>query len=419
MTQTAVATPPALEVGAQAQQDVPLTPSPTTAPKPYAPSRASQFHFEAGGPVSDANLKNYFVEMTCAIDGKEVGTMSFELWGDDAPRTARNFLRYCDEGFYDGLTFHRILRDFMLQGGDPKGTGQGDGPHGQIQAEFSDAPERAHQYGVLSMARGQSPNSASSQFFLICDDQPSVWNLDNQYASFGRMTSGAAILEILANTPTRSNGREKADPLKRVTMTSVVVKEGVAPQKGETMARVMPELPAGEVEQVTVQHILISFKDAIPGPTRSKEEAKQLADTVFARVQAGENFDALLREYTDDNMRPGDTRPGTYLILNHGRRDIASDRLMFDLNKQIQDYQKELQAEMQAQKMTMEAARAAFSVKRDELAGKIPETMATQRDRLVPAFGDVGFSLQVGEVGLAPHQEKSSPFGWHIIKRLN
>ena len=103
-------------------------------------------------------------------------------------------------GFYDGLTFHRIIRSFMVQGGDPTGTGMGNGPYGTILAEFSDAPERAHGYGVLSMARmGNDENSASCQFFICCDEGPSVWGLDGNYASFGGVTSGLAALEALAS----------------------------------------------------------------------------------------------------------------------------------------------------------------------------------------------------------------------------
>ena len=90
--------------------------------EPWTPKREPKFNFEPGGPIADDALANYWVEMSCTVGGEDVGKMSFEFWPEKAPITVRNFLRYCDEGFYDSLGFHRVVRDFMIQGGDRKST---------------------------------------------------------------------------------------------------------------------------------------------------------------------------------------------------------------------------------------------------------------------------------------------------------
>jgi len=144
------------------------------------------------------------VQLDVEIGGQPAGTMILEFWPDAAPNTVRNFLRYVAEGFYDGLTFHRVIPGFMIQGGDPRGNGSGSGPHGMIPGEFSKRPEHAHVRGVISMARGVDPNSASCQFF-ICHGSPR--HLDGQYAAFGRLVSGYDVLDAVALTPTEQANR--------------------------------------------------------------------------------------------------------------------------------------------------------------------------------------------------------------------
>jgi len=145
--------------------------------------------FEEGKPVN--------VTITMA-DG---GVMKLELYHDKAPKTVENFVKLAKEGFYDGLTFHRIISGFMIQGGDPEGTGFG-GSDETIPGEFAmngfaqnDIP---HVRGAISMARSQNPNSASSQFFIVHADANF---LDGQYAAFGMLTEGFEVLDALAATP--------------------------------------------------------------------------------------------------------------------------------------------------------------------------------------------------------------------------
>lgn len=141
------------------------------------------------------------------ITVRDYGTMKLELYGDDAPLTVENFLKLAREGFYDGLTFHRIIDGFMIQGGDPTGTGLG-GSDARIKGEFSrngvDNPI-SHKEGVISMARSSDPNSASSQFFITVADASF---LDGQYAAFGKVTDGYDVARLVARDarPVDGNG---------------------------------------------------------------------------------------------------------------------------------------------------------------------------------------------------------------------
>ena len=141
------------------------------------------------------------------IDIADYGTVSVELDGDTAPITVQNFMDLANAGFYDGLTFHRIIDGFMIQGGDPNGNGTG-GSGNNIAGEFEAngyTNNIAHVKGVISMARAQDPDSARSQFFIMVADAP---HLDGQYAAFGHVTSGQDIVDKIAADaqPLDSNG---------------------------------------------------------------------------------------------------------------------------------------------------------------------------------------------------------------------
>ena len=124
------------------------------------------------------------------------GTIVVDLFADRAPVTVNNFVFLAKDGFFDGLVFHRVIPDFMVQGGDPKGTGTG-GPGYSIPAEFNDRP---HKEGVLSMARAQDPNSGGSQFF-VCLDYARTKMLDHNYTVFGTVTDGMNAVNDIAHTP--------------------------------------------------------------------------------------------------------------------------------------------------------------------------------------------------------------------------
>ena len=138
---------------------------------------------------------------------KDFGTVKVELDGDKAPITVQNFMDLANAGFYDGLTFHRIMEGFMIQGGDPNGDGTG-GSEKTIKGEFSANGvnnDISHKKGVISMARAQDPDSASSQFFIVQEDSEF---LDGQYAAFGHVTEGMEFVDIIAKEakPVDDNG---------------------------------------------------------------------------------------------------------------------------------------------------------------------------------------------------------------------
>ena len=138
---------------------------------------------------------------------KDYGTVKIELYGDQAPLTVENFVNLCNKGFYDGLTFHRYVKDFVLQGGDPEGTGLG-GCESSIKGEFSANGVKntiKHKRGVISMARNQFDyDSASSQFF-ICLKSTYASDLDGQYAAFGKITEGLDVIDKICSTVPESN----------------------------------------------------------------------------------------------------------------------------------------------------------------------------------------------------------------------
>jgi peptidyl-prolyl cis-trans isomerase B (cyclophilin B) len=153
------------------------------------------------------------------------GEMVAEFWSDVAPNTVENFKKLAKSGFYDGTAFHRIIKGFMAQGGDPLtkdpskeamwGTGD---PGYKIKAEFN---AKKHERGVLSMARSSDPDSAGSQFFICFGP---VSQLDNKYTAFGKIIKGDAVLDKLANVPvTRSSGGENSKPVNRVALESVKI----------------------------------------------------------------------------------------------------------------------------------------------------------------------------------------------------
>ncbi|MBQ9469138.1 MAG: peptidylprolyl isomerase [Clostridia bacterium] len=144
------------------------------------------------------------------IEMENGGVIEIELCPEAAPVTAANFEKLVKEGFYDGLIFHRVIPGFMIQGGDPTGTGMG-GSKTRIKGEFRangiNNPLK-HTRGVISMARSSDPDSASSQFFIMHKDAP---HLDGQYAAFGRVVRGMEVVDAIAETPTDRMDRPRVE----------------------------------------------------------------------------------------------------------------------------------------------------------------------------------------------------------------
>ncbi len=163
------------------------------------------------------------------IKVKDFGTIEAELYPDKAPNTVNNFIELANSGFYDGLTFHRVVKGFMNQGGDPKGDGTG-GPEYSIKGEFSgngyEVNDLKHTTGVLSMARANKPDSAGSQFFIMAADSPS---LDGQYAAFGKVISGLDVVGAINNAEVEKN---KSTGEKSTPVTPIVIEEIKVDTKG-------------------------------------------------------------------------------------------------------------------------------------------------------------------------------------------
>ncbi|KAB7671176.1 peptidylprolyl isomerase [Bacillus sp. B1-b2] len=172
---------------------------------------------------SESNASNSTVTSSSdnpivTITMEDEAKIEIELFPSVAPNTVNNFITLVQDGFYDGLTFHRVIPDFMIQGGDPNGDGTGD-PGYSIEGEFSGngvENNLKHERGVLSMARSQMPDSAGSQFFIMVADAP---HLDGEYASFGKVVSGMDVVDKIVSVE-----RDSADkPVTEVKMKEVTV----------------------------------------------------------------------------------------------------------------------------------------------------------------------------------------------------
>jgi peptidyl-prolyl cis-trans isomerase B (cyclophilin B) len=153
---------------------------------------------------------------------KDYGDIAIELYPEKAPNTVRNFVHLARQGFYDGLTFHRVIEGFMIQGGDPQGIGTG-GPGYAIKGEFASngfkKNDLKHVRGAVSMARSMYKDSAGSQFFIVQEDQP---GLDGDYAAFGQVTGGMDVVDAIAGVKT--DGSDK--PRTPVVIEKVTVDAG-------------------------------------------------------------------------------------------------------------------------------------------------------------------------------------------------
>ena len=172
---------------------------------------------EAEKQASENNEKNH---PTATITVKDYGVIVVELYQDVAPNTVANFVSLAKSGFYNGLTFHRVIEGFMIQGGDPDGNGTG-GPGYSIKGEFSSngfENNLSHEPGVISMARSSAPDSAGSQFFICTSD---CRGLDGEYAAFGKVTSGLDVAYEIAKQGNNYN----STPAKPIIIESIVVDE--------------------------------------------------------------------------------------------------------------------------------------------------------------------------------------------------
>jgi peptidyl-prolyl cis-trans isomerase B (cyclophilin B) len=169
------------------------------------------------------------VNTEVAVIKTTLGEMVLEFWPEVAPNTVENFKKLAREGFYDGTCFHRIIKDFMIQGGDPNtkdpskealwGTGD---PGYKIKAEFNN---KLHERGVISMARSNDPDSAGCQFFIChgAASSPGMQYLNGKYTGFGKLLKGDDVLDKIANVPCTLQGREVSKPTQRINVESIKI----------------------------------------------------------------------------------------------------------------------------------------------------------------------------------------------------
>ena len=166
--------------------------------------------------------------VTITMDNGDV--MKAELYPEVAPNTVNNFISLVKKGFYDGLVFHRVIRGFMIQGGDPQGTGMG-GPGYSIKGEFASngfKNDLKHTRGVLSMARSMRPDSAGSQFFIMHQNAP---HLDGDYAAFGKLIEGEDVLDKIAGVDTDYSDRPRKPQVMKTVTVETFGEEYPEPEK--------------------------------------------------------------------------------------------------------------------------------------------------------------------------------------------
>ena len=192
----------------------------TTAEETSASDETSEEASDTADTAEDEELLTGTHHVT--IDVQDYGTISLELDADTAPISVTNFINLANEGFYDGLTFHRIISGFMIQGGDPNGSGTG-GSDKTIKGEFSAngvENDISHVRGTISMARANNPDSGSSQFFIVHEDSTF---LDGQYAAFGHVTDGMDVVDAICEAVPVQDNNGTVAAADQPVITSVTV----------------------------------------------------------------------------------------------------------------------------------------------------------------------------------------------------
>lgn len=229
------------------------------------------------------------------IDVEDFGYIVVELYPDIAPETVKNFQKLVDDGFYDGLIFHRVIKNFMIQGGDPKGTGMG-GSDEKIRGEFSSngfENNLAHKRGILSMARrGDDPNSASSQFFICQKDYPS---LDGEYAAFGEVVYGMETVDAIADVRTNQNDKPYTDVVIH-TMKFVTPTEETNPAKvlNEPEVEELLTLEDFTSSETATNYVLIDVQDYGKIVVKLDPDTAPITVANFQKLVGEEFYDGLI-----------------------------------------------------------------------------------------------------------------------------
>lgn len=176
-----------------------------------------------------------------------------------------------------------------------------------------------------------------------------------------------------------------------------------------------------DIDRIEIQHILVSFDETPVQAKRSKDEAEKLATQLLERARTENDFTALVREFSDDPIREDDQNPGVYKLVNHGINGEDFGAFVTGVNGEAEAMQVELTTKIEEGEISQDDAESQMNTFIEGLRARAEEKQATiehPRAAMVPAFGDVGFALEVGAVEVAVYHSDDSPFGWHIIKRL-
>lgn len=177
-----------------------------------------------------------------------------------------------------------------------------------------------------------------------------------------------------------------------------------------------------EPERITIQHVLVSFKETPVQADRSREDAEALAAELLEQARGGADFAELVREHSDDPVQPDDPEPGVYRLINHGVEGLDFSQMISQLNTRAAEREETLRKAIEAGELAVDDAEAQMEAFIEELrdqAATAQRELPHPRGAMVAAFGDVGFALQPGEVGVAAYDAEASPFGWHVIRRID
>ena len=376
-----------------------------------------EFDFAPGGPISDEQLAEFHVQFEVIYDGEPLGNVAFELWPEVAPRAVRRFLRHAAEGDYDGTPFHRVVREYIVQGGDPTGSGQTVSRYGVLPAEMTVDPAYNHGYGVITLIP-----SSSQQFYLCVAESARVWGLDEQeFSRLGKLSFGVTTLEQIANVPVGfgSTDTERATPIQELVLKHAHVVREPAPTGGPIL-RPTVDLQ-GEPEVVAVEQILVTFTDRATNPDliRNRVEAEQRAQECFERIASGElSFEEALYEYTDDVIDREAPIPRRRMS-NWGVLRLEGQRARLDANREMRLYQEELRQLLSELVISEDEFRRRQDLKLQELAERLRLTAIERREDMGDQhYARAAFALEVNQVGLVPYDPFGNARGWFLLRRV-
>jgi cyclophilin family peptidyl-prolyl cis-trans isomerase len=388
--------------------------------------KAAEFDFTPGGPIPDSALGEFHLVFECSIDSQtgasqagpiQLPPMTFELWPDVAPKGVRRLLRHAAEGVYDGSLFHRVMREFVIQGGGPGPDGQGRSPYGELEPELFTDAQRRHGYGVLSLTE-----PPSLQFFVCVAESPQVWALDQRpITRLGRLTSGVEALEQLASVPVTypPAGGEKSAPRVPVRLDRARVVRSPAPTD-ELIRRPVRDLQGGP-EVVAVQQVLITFAErgGAFGVHRNRVEAAARARECLESVRSGRlSWEDAARAYSDrplDRDKPIRTRR----ISNFGVLRLEAQRARIDAKQEITAFQAELRQLLAQAVISPEELSRRMEQRQAEIEARVLATAIDRREDVnETAYTEVVFGLQPGEVGLVEYDPFTCPYGWFVVRRI-